>query len=106
MAGARLDEFAGKAVYSANREYYFAKEAAIEIIARCEKEQIPIYGIDGALIENGRIREPIDAILDLSGCPHAYDDARWHLGRVEHLNLVWCFTLGDDPDTKYSDRSA
>ena len=98
MAGSRLDEFAEKAVRKSGEEYYFDRAVTLDIIARCENEKITIYGIDGALIENGDIHEPIDAILVLGNDPQAYAEARKHVTRDEYSNLVWCLTLDNDPN--------
>jgi len=93
-----LTEFSTKAVYgSVGTECYFDRATALDIISRCESENRELLGVDGASLENGGIREPIDAILDLSQAQHAYVAARAHVMREEYLSLVWCLTLGDDP---------
>ncbi len=98
MSGGWLDEYAPRASYTSGKEYYFDRTTALEIIARSERQGTSILGIDGALIENGSIREPIDAILVLGEDVHAYDATRRHVTRNEFASLVWCLTLGDDPN--------
>ena len=88
-----INEFRPHAVRRSGTDF-FCRRTALDIVARCEEMNIPIFGIDGYFLTDTTTHQPIEWILDQSKSPLDYDTARRFIAAGDALPLFYEFVLG------------
>jgi hypothetical protein len=94
-------EFASRRVPANGGLMLFEPAVALALIDRAAEEGVPILGVDGCFVTDGRVESPLSHTADFSaavaqghGC---WADAEAFIRERGDLGLVFEVGLGDDP---------
>jgi hypothetical protein len=77
-----------KAIIRGNVHYY-AYENAIELVDICQRNRLPILGIDSLIVTETKTQPFMEHSIDLSDSQNSYKDAKAFLDLKKNLGFVF-----------------
>lgn len=77
-----------KAIIRGNAHYY-AYENAMELVDICQKNRLPILGIDSFIVTKIKTQPFMEHSIDLSDSQNSYEDAKAFLNLKKELGFVF-----------------
>ena len=104
MMNVVLEKFAKRAVNRGGL-LLFRGDIAIEVVEEARRTRLPVLGIDGIFVDEGRTRPSLDDSIDFSiGCclGDVYGEAIKFLRRHANADLYFEIVLGDEASGQLS----